>query len=613
MATPTVTFLNNDIYPDVEALPKINEKRTFKKDKLVSNSYTLSVKNIDDKYSVNNTRSFLSNIKWLYESIVVTGTKGETIWNGVVTAIKRNHQTKKAVIESKSSFFSLRNQIIEYESSDWETPADAVKNIFDANGFTDYDNASMQKSINDYEAASCYIKANINRSSGQKLQNAVEKIAEYGNADLYNHNNKIYFVHWVPQTASGVSFTVGESDIQTAPVVVEDEPNIINQYKVGYTDDAGTFGVATDTTIGSVSRNRYGQKDLSEFNSGDERSQIKIKDLVSATYIGEGYIKRTHKNVTTNPQPLTRITFGLKWDFKDLLNLTTKFKFTLSDESWVDKVFEIFEFTINEDNRSIGITALPQGSDSQSMQHAIDYIAPAKTRDYSNLQIAYATASTVTVSWDSMYIESKDVGALSSVTLDITNAGDLGLDANDTKTNNTTYFVHAISSSDFATNISAMFSSSDSAPVTMPAGYTKSRRMGLVRVDGSGNLLSFRQHDDKLTYTTKVETISSGSATSATAVDFSAYYPASNIVGNAIVHMKLNVGTASTARAAFLDGYLAGAYVNQIKMEMYSVASGSDTFSEMAEIKTTNGFLRYVVNNAAANFWCSVYSLELNL
>ena len=361
MADPRIIIANQDIYAlgYVSNIAGINEKKTFQKDKLISNTYNLLVENYDNFFSINNSNSLFSGTNWLYEPIQVYNRDEELIWDGVITAIERNHNTKTAIVKSKNLFFKFRNDKVEYTSSDYETPAIAFKNICDTMGFTGYNEASINTSDALYVAAGCYTKLNINLSDNLSFQHCLEKMGEYGNADVYSHKNEIYYVHWVPFTG-GVSVTLNANEkdkLKSLPIITEEERDLINQYNIGYEGDGGT--AATDTgnnNIGLVSRNKLGVHSLREMRSSDD-TQFMFKDLTSAVYIGEGYIRRSQKNLSTDPAPLTKIKFNIFSDNKEWLDLQSYFRLTLPDESWTDKIFEVFEFNISEDNDDISLLA----------------------------------------------------------------------------------------------------------------------------------------------------------------------------------------------------------------------------------------------------------------
>lgn len=359
MSNPKVLFLGMDLFDEgrVARISNISEKRTFNRDKLISNEYTVEVFNNDDYFTPGFSGSILNGVNWLYEPIQVVDEDDETIWSGLVTQIIRDHEKKTATIISKNSLFKNRKNKIEYQSSDWETAAEAFRNICDSIGFTDYDQTSLQTSINNLSGNSL-LKVNFNLSDNVSFHDAVEKLAEYSNSDAYSHNNRIYFVHWKP-FSGGVSVKLTEENLKTFPIVSEDEKEIINDYSIGYDGDGGT--PATDSNgsnAGSLSRSRYGTHSLPELDSGTG-SQISFRDEDSARYVGEGYIRRTHFNYLTNPRPKQKIMFNISnTDFNQWITLTTKFRIVFSDEAWNSKAFEIFSFEINRDEDDIAIEAL---------------------------------------------------------------------------------------------------------------------------------------------------------------------------------------------------------------------------------------------------------------
>ncbi len=361
MSDPKVLLSGQDIYAKgyVKEIPKIQEKKTFKKDKLVTNEFSLNVINTDDFFSVGNSKSLYGGNNYIYEPFTITGRQGEIIWNGQVIDISRNHEKKLATIKSRNSLFKFRNEYIEYESSDWETGANAFKNISDAIGFKDYDNTAVTNSINRLTAAGALLEANFNKSNKLTFQKAIEKLAEYSNADAYSHDGRVYFVHWIP-FAEGISINLTIDDLKTKPVVSNLEKEIINDYLIGYDSDGGIGAIDSDNNnIGEISRKTqlFGTKQLPELRSGDG-NMIVYKNLATAVYIGEGYIKRTQRAVATNPTSLQKITLSLYADHKDWITLQSFFTLTLADESWTQKIFETFDFTINENKDDIKITAI---------------------------------------------------------------------------------------------------------------------------------------------------------------------------------------------------------------------------------------------------------------
>ena len=359
--TPQVLLFNGtiDIYAlgYISSIMDIEEYRTFQRDKLIDNEYSFEVKNFDNFFSVDNPISVFSGTSWRYSTIQVINEDGITIWDGITQDIVRDHNSKKARIITVSNLMKFIDTNISYVSSDWETPATAALNIMTTYGFTGYDSASIQKSIQVLTAASCYIKCNIEAKDNLTFRSALEKLSEYACADCFMMKGILYFKHYTAYTG-GVSIYITEKDFISTPVVSSLLSEMINDYRIGYQNCGDVPATdANQGNIAAVSRTQYSTKTLPEMKS-DVNAQIKFKDATSARYIGECYIRRTHKALSTIPAPLTQIDFNLQYYFKNNMDLQSYFRLTLSDEGWDEKLFETFKVGVNEENRSISILAL---------------------------------------------------------------------------------------------------------------------------------------------------------------------------------------------------------------------------------------------------------------
>ena len=357
MALPQVIVEGYDLVElgYVDEINNIQEYKTFDKDKVIANTYTLNVKNFDEFFSVDNPISIFNSTNWQYTSIKVYDGDGELIWDGLIDDIPRDHATKQATIESISNLQKYAEETVAYESADWETAADAAKNILDSAGFTKYNNASFQNSIGTLTTNSCYIKAYFWEEDDVRLQPAVEKLAEYGSSDVYSHKGVLYFKHFEPFTGN-VKVYLTKTDLLRSPKVYSLKNNIINKYSIYY-DGGGPVNDSTAGNIGSLSRNKFGIKSLAEMGGGSN-TEVIIKDEVSAQYIGESLIKRSHYNLdNANVRALQAIEFSLKLDYSEYIDLNTYFRLTFSDEGWTEKLFEIFLFERDYKSQSIKITA----------------------------------------------------------------------------------------------------------------------------------------------------------------------------------------------------------------------------------------------------------------
>jgi len=226
-------------------------------------------------------------------------------------------------------------------------------------GFTKYNQKAYTDSDAQLDSASCYLQCNFNPEDGVSFMEAISKLAEYCNVDLYVHSDELYFQHWQPFTG-GVTVTIEgdqKGEFKTAPKVSSSEKDIVNDYDIDY--DGSDETPATDSNsnnIGLASRNKFGTHRLPAFRTGSG-GQIIFKDKTSAIYIGETYIKETNRNYDTQPEPPRRAEFAISSDYRKLILLGTIFRINFSEEGWVEKLFETFEFTIDEKNDEIRIVA----------------------------------------------------------------------------------------------------------------------------------------------------------------------------------------------------------------------------------------------------------------
>ena len=361
MSDIQVLFMGQDLYKlgYVTSIPAIHERKTFKRDKIGDNSFTLKCKNYNNMFSIGHKVSMLTGTNWLYQSLKIINEDDITTWDGIVTNIKQDQRSKEVYIETKDTIFKSRNLIIEYESSDWETLATAAKNIMTNYSFTNYSEKTINESINQLTDETCLVKVNYNKSSRVTLIQALEDLGEKSCSDVFSHYGNIYFKHYQPYTG-GVSLNLNvdkSTRLLTNPIINYLEPQMINQYSIDYDGSSGIPQTDSDSTgIGIVSRNKYGIRELSPFNTGTGE-QVVFKDSVSTKYIGECFLNMTHHDLSTQPQPIIKIQFDVDIKFKYYIDLENYFKLTLTDNDWEEKVFEVFEFRRNEDARKINIVA----------------------------------------------------------------------------------------------------------------------------------------------------------------------------------------------------------------------------------------------------------------
>jgi hypothetical protein len=354
---PRVLILNSqyDLYANgyVDKIIKTQEKKTFQRDKVIVNQITLPVHNINDQFNPDNPSSIFNGINWRYQPLLIYDEDDNLIWNGIIDDFVDDQNGKRVGIKSKNSLLELFQTNVDYESSDWETPGDAFKNICDDYGVA-YNEKYVTDSISQYTANSCYIKCNFNPSDDIKFQQAIEKIAKFGAADCYSANNELCFKLWVPFTG-GVKFSLTESDLRKN-VKSKLSRVYYNNYKIGYSGDAGTPTTDEDNNyIGEVSVDKNGNHDI--VLDGSDNKQIEIKDLTSAIFLGEQSIKRSHIKLSSRPFPPLIIDFATGYEHKDYFTLNTFFRLTQESKGWTNKLFEAYIINRDYGNKIIDITA----------------------------------------------------------------------------------------------------------------------------------------------------------------------------------------------------------------------------------------------------------------
>lgn len=128
-----------------------------------------------------------------------------------------------------------------------------------------------------------------------------------------------------------------------------------------------------------------------------------------------------------------------------------------------------------------------------------------------------------------------DILATSPITIDITVSGIDGLDTG-SEASDTWYFVWLIKHTDGT--VSGLLSLSSTSP-TLPAGYTKKRRLGSIRNDTGSDIIPFAQNGNanRRTYSylsiiTSRQPLSGGSSEPIAAVDLSSFVPPTTQTAN---------------------------------------------------------------------------------
>jgi hypothetical protein len=343
----------------VDKFPIIEYYKSFDRDRVFINQINIQTKNIDNFFSIDNNKSIYKDINWRGQDVKLYDPDSVLIWAGKLFNILRDYKSGTATIVSNNSLYEDRYSKIEYTSADWETGADAVKNIFIAYGITNYDENSFNQSIGILTEAGVYLKATYVSSDNKNLIEVIEEIAKYSNADIFDYKGNIYFTVWKNTSLILPITSIDDDDILDPPKIEIMDKLIKNDYSIAYTGDGGV--PATDllnNNIGLLSRTRNGIYSF-EMTGG---TNIVLKDLTSAVWIGEQAMKRTHRDFSINPRGLAHYAFSISMDAGSWFDLYTVFKMTFSQEDWVNKLFEIYKLGLDYEKRIITLEVFELGS-----------------------------------------------------------------------------------------------------------------------------------------------------------------------------------------------------------------------------------------------------------
>jgi len=163
-------------------------------------------------------------------------------------------------------------------------------------------------------------------------------------------------------------------------------------------------------------------------------------------------------------------------------------------------------FSSSTDRRIFGTTgsdvlARDSASDTIVVNHSVEVLgklfAEFANGITSNLKVETASTSTINITADMLSVQGVIASSV-NLTVDIAISGAGGLETISSETVDTWYAIHIITD-DRGTNVSGLLSVSSTTP-TLPTGYTKFRRVGWVRNNGSSNFIGFTQIMENVIY-----------------------------------------------------------------------------------------------------------------
>ena len=352
---PRVEMDGVDIGCKINDTPVFTERRGIGADKVWPDDCKITVENFDQSFSLQHPRSFFAGDGWQNKLVEVWDRENLKIWSGVLSSPQVDHKKKTTDIVSKSNLHEWRNATVAYTTTGWETPADALDNIATAIGFPYLDAVEIARSSAGQTADGLSIKVTLVDADNAKFCDVLNSLADYGCADVYEHVGKLLY-RYEPGSAPTPDVTLEECDVIAGTMkVTRTTKTLFNDYAIYEQNTASTVTDSGAGDIGAQSRLRNGTF-LLERVPGTSDAKYQVENVISATAIGEAYIRRTHVPDLTRPR--IQIQFDVETYHRTWVDLTTDFRITYSREGWTDKIFRVVGFTRDDNKRRITVTAL---------------------------------------------------------------------------------------------------------------------------------------------------------------------------------------------------------------------------------------------------------------
>jgi hypothetical protein len=204
----------------------------------------------------------------------------------------------------------------------------------------------------------------------------------------------------------------------------------------------------------------------------------------------------------------------------------------------------------------------------------------------------------VDIEWSELRIENRRT-VNKSFTLDITTSGALGLSTGSEAVS--TWYAIWAGCNNTGDTVTAWLDPSFTSP-TLPSGYTKARYVCPWYNKADGNLMDASYRDGLMMYGEKT-VLSSGTATSDTNIDISAYAPTGKV--SALIRL---FGSSASTSSSYIKGRINGTY----RQQLLTVCYGGEYNSEMGYVETDNQIIQYAVSGAhSANV--HIYGFKIDI
>lgn len=353
---PRVVIMGQDIVCRLAETPKIVEKRSIGADLVFPSDCKLVVEDFDGSFSLENPRSIFAGTNWQNQQVEIWDREDIKVWDGVLSEPQVDHDKKRTTIVSRSNLYEWRNHPVAYAPAPAATPAEHLLAIAQQIGFPHLDMAFLQRSIDQQTAAGLSIAVALIDNDNATFGQVLNKLADYGAADCYEHLGKLRYVYY-DATVPRPSVTLTERDYMSVPKPKRYTKGLINDYAIW---DLTAGAATTDSmngNIGAASRFQLGQF-MDKRIPGNIDPKYSIASTVCAVALGEAYIRRTHVDLATRPRPRIEVKFDLEVHHRVWVDLASDFAMDFEREAWDGKIFRVVSFTRDDERRKISLVAL---------------------------------------------------------------------------------------------------------------------------------------------------------------------------------------------------------------------------------------------------------------
>jgi hypothetical protein len=283
----------HDVADRMDAQPTIEAETILGSEMPFPDDCTLTLNNHDRAFSLDYDQSLFADQRWRKMNLVLTDQWFQLLWYGPIVDVDEDVGGRVVKVTSRSPLDQWKDQTVVYTSAAPETPAEALQGIFAAVGFETFDAPSLSRSVAQQQSVNLSIIVTLTEGDNVKLPAAIEALARYGVAEVWNYRGLIFYEakQWPGSFSAMTALT--RADLIGDPKITNGIDKVVNDYAIY---ESGTPSVVTDATqnnLGATSRAQNGTRALPGV-AGEASPQWDVQDIATARWIGEQWMHLTH-------------------------------------------------------------------------------------------------------------------------------------------------------------------------------------------------------------------------------------------------------------------------------------------------------------------------------